>query len=146
MLLIHEEKAEYNSWLKLIFILPAGLFIAAIVFVFNQDLESFLVLLGEAVLFTLIFYFIMPRKYQIYQDKLRIILGTPFTINIPLSTIKEVRHSSGVKAYEYSGIRFSTSSRYVVEIVRSKGMNYVISPQNGNLFLEQLSQAIKIGI
>ena len=73
-------------------------------------------------------------------------MGTPFTINIPLSTIKEVRHSSGVKAYEYSGIRFSTSSRYVVEIVRSKGMNYVISPQNGNLFLEQLSQAIKIGI
>ena len=143
MILIHEEKAEYNSWVKLIFILPVGFFVAAIIFAINRDFEAFPVLLGEALLFTLIFYFIMPRKYQIYQDKVRIVLGSPFAINIPLSTINEARHSSGIKSYFYSGIRFATSSRYVIEIVRSKGMNYVISPQNGDLFLEQLNQAFK---
>ena len=53
------------------------------------------------------------------------------------------QHSAGVKAYFFSGIRFATSSRYVVEIVRSRGMNYVISPQNGDLFLNQLNQAVR---
>ncbi|MFC1945225.1 hypothetical protein ACFLWF_00560 [Chloroflexota bacterium] len=85
----------------------------------------------------------MPRKLQIYDDKLRIVLGAPLAVNIPLSTIKEARHSSGVKAYMYGGVRFATSSRYVTEIVRKKGINYVISPQNGDIFLDHLNRTIK---
>jgi Bacterial PH domain len=143
MFLIHEEKAEISPWFKLLAIIPLGMLIGAIVSSFTEDPEAFFVLFGEAILFTAIFYFILPGKYQIYQDKLRIELGKPFKIDIPLSTIKEVRHSSGFKAYAYSGVRFATSSRYVIEIVRTRGMNYVISPQNGDIFLEQLNQAIK---
>jgi hypothetical protein len=85
----------------------------------------------------------MPRKYQIYEDKLKLVLGKPFSIDIPLSTITEVKHSSGIKAFIYSGVRFATSSRYAIEIVRNKGFNYIISPQKGNTFLEQLNRAIK---
>lgn len=142
-MLIHEEKAEYSPWYKLIFIIPAGLLIGAIIIAVGQKTDSFLVFLGEAAFFGLLFYFIMPRKYQIYQDKLAIVLGNPWIINIPLSTIKEVKHTSGFKAYAYSGVRFVTSSRYIVEIIRTKGMNYVISPQNGQLFSDQLDQARK---
>jgi hypothetical protein len=143
MVLIHEEKAEYDQWLKVLYIIPLGLLIGAIIFASYHIMDAFLALLGEAILVSLIFYFVMPRKYQIFQDKLNIVLGAPFNISVPLITIKEARHSKGNKAYVYSGIRFATSSRYVLEIVRNKGMNYVISPQNGDLFLEQLNQAIK---
>jgi hypothetical protein len=143
MILIHEEKAEYDQWLKVLYIIPLGLLVGAIILASYHDMEAFLALLGEAIVVTLIFYFVMPRKYQIFQDKVNIVLGSPFTISIPLTTIKEAKHSKGSKAYVYSGVRFATSSRYVVEIVRNKGMNYVISPQNGDLFLEQLNQAIK---
>ena len=141
-MLIHEEKAEYDSWIRLILIIPIGLFLAAIIFASKQDLEVSLVLFGEAALFTLIFYFVLPRRYQIYQDKLRIVLGAPLAINIPLSTIKEARHSSGFKAFFYFGVRFATSSRNVLEIVRRRGLNYVISPQNSEFFLDQLNQAV----
>ena len=141
-MLIHEEKAEYDSWIRLIFIIPIGLFLAAIIFASKQDLEVSLVLFGEAALFTLILYFVLPRRYQIYQDKLRIVLGKPLAINIPLATIKEARHSSGFKAFIYFGVRFATSSRHVLEIVRRRGLNYVISPQNSELFLDQLNQAV----
>jgi hypothetical protein len=143
MFLIHEEKGEIAPWFKLIFLIPLGLFIGGIVSAFTSELEAFLVLLGEAVLFTAIFYFIVPRKYQIHQDKLRIVLGSPLAINIPLTTIKEARHSSGAKAYAFSGIRLATSTRSVIEIIRSRGMNYVISPQNGDVFLEQLNLVLK---
>ncbi|MBI2869238.1 MAG: PH domain-containing protein [Chloroflexi bacterium] len=85
----------------------------------------------------------MPRKYLLYQDRLRIVLGRPFGIDIPYTSIKEVKRASGARAYIYAGIRFATSSRYVVEILRKKGFNYVISPQNGDYFIEQLNRVMK---
>ena len=142
-MLVHEESAEYASWVKLLFLIPIGLFIGGIISSLNQELEASLVLLGEGVFFILLFYFIMPRRYQIFHDKLKIVLGSPFSIDIPLSTIKEVKHSSGIKALVYYGVRFATSTEYVVEVVRNKGLNYIISPKNGEIFLEQLNQAIE---
>jgi hypothetical protein len=139
---IHEENAEYNAWMRLILIIPAGLFIGAVISIYYQELEALWVLLGDAIFISLLFYFIFPRKFQIYNDKLRIVLGNPFSINIPFSSIKVVRHSEGYKAYTYSGVRFATSSRYLIEILRRKGLNYVISPQHGEMFLHQLDQAI----
>ena len=47
------------------------------------------------------------------------------------------------KAFAYSGIRFATSSKRVIEIVRKKGMNLVISPRNADIFLDQINQALK---
>lgn len=139
----HEELPQYDSWVRIIFLIPFGLFIAAMFLAYSNEYEGFLVLIAEAALVGLIFYFIMPRKYQIYEDRLRIVLGTPFGVSIPFSTIKEVKRASGFKAYVYSGVRFATSSRNIVEIVRSRGLNYVISPQNVDFFIERFNEALK---
>jgi hypothetical protein len=143
MYLIHQENAEYNAWMRLIYLIPAGLLIGALVGLYYQELEALWVLLGDAVFISVLFYFIFPRQYQIYDDKLRIVLGKPFRIDIRLEGIQEVKHTRGYKAHVYSGLRFATSSRYVIEIVKKKGMNYIISPQHGELFLQQLNQATK---
>ncbi len=143
IVVIYETPFEYTSWTKLLYLLPIGLFIGAFVAAYYRELEGVIFLVVEGIFLALLFYFIMPRKLEIHQDKLRIVLGSPFAANIPLSTIREARKTSGSKAFVYSGVRFATSSKYVIEIVRNKGMNYVISPQNGELFLEQLNQAIK---
>lgn len=142
-MIVHEELAEYSGWLRLIFFIPVGLIIGAILLVYNGEYEAFYILIAEGAFFILLFYFIMPRKYQIYQDRLRIVLGEPFGINIPLSTIKEVKYSSGIKAFVFSGIRFATSIRNVVEILRNRGSNYVISPQNSEIFITKLEQAMR---
>lgn len=42
----------------------------------------------------------------------------------------------------YWGNRFATSTSNVVEIVRKKGLNLIISPRNDDMFLEQLNQAL----
>jgi len=143
MYLIHEEQAEYNVGMKLIWLIPTALIIGALIFLYYKEVEAFWTLLGDTVLIVAIFYFIFPRKFQIYNDRIRIVLGNPLTINILFSTIKEVKHIEGSRAYTYSGMRFATSSRYVIEILRIKGINYVISPQHGELFLEQLKQAVQ---
>jgi hypothetical protein len=142
-MILHQEPAEYDYWIRLLFLIPVGLIIGAIILTYNKEYEGTVVLIGDGAFLSLLFYFIMPRRYEIYPDKLRIVLGTPFRISIPLSTIKAVKHSSTGKAFVYTGVRFATSSRYVVEIVRNRGMNYVIAPRHGDFFIEQLNQAIK---
>ena len=85
---------------------------------------------GVTVFDALLFYAILPKRYQIFQDKVKIVLGQPIAIDIPLSTIREARPAPGSRTFVYGGIRLATSSRNVVEIVRSKGLNIVISPAN----------------
>jgi len=48
------------------------------------------------------------------------------------------------KVFVYWSIRFATSTRHVVEIVRKKGLNLVISPSKEDIFLEKLNQAMKL--
>ena len=144
-MLIHEESAEYASWFKLLILIPIGLVIAGVVLSLTRGSEAsgFPGSIVVAILVILLYYFLIPRRYQIYNDKLKIVLGHPFAIDIPLSTIKEVKHNPGTKALFAPRVRFFTSTKYVVEVVRNKGLNYVISPKNGEIFLKQLNQAIE---
>jgi hypothetical protein len=95
------------------------------------------VTLFDAVLFKAV----LPRRFQIFEDRLRILLGGPLAINIPLSNIAEAKTAAAGKTFIYNGIRLATSSRHVVEIVRKQGMNLVISPAHDDMFLDQLNQA-----
>jgi len=141
--LLYEDTAGMDMWLKLML---GGMLVMFLVLggvLLFQDKEDAFAMFGVAVFYALLFKIIMPQRYQIYSDKVRIVLGGPFAWNIPFSTIKEVRPASGVSAFAYSGVRFATSSKNVVEIRRSRGCNVVISPSNKEIFLEQASRAMQ---
>ena len=141
--LLYEDTAGIDMWLKLML---GGMLVMFLVLggvLLFQDKEDAFAMFGVAVFYALLFKIIMPQRYQIYSDKVRIVLGGPFAWNIPFSTIKEVRLASGVSAFAYSGVRFATSSKNVVEIRRSRGCNVVISPSNKEIFLEQASRAMQ---
>ena len=141
--LIYEDTSRYDLWLKLL--LPG---ILALTLVWGIALlaigstEAYGPLSATAF-DALLFYSILPRRLQVYDDRVRIVLGRPFAVNIPFATIREVRPASASKAFAYQGLRFATSSKSVVAIVRSKGWNVVISPANREMFLTYLDQALK---
>ena len=141
--LLYEDTAEYDLWLKLLlggilaFTLVMGFFLLSV------DKIGAYIFLGVTVFDALLFYAVLPQRYQIWTDRVRIALGRPFAVNIPLATIKEARSASGSKAFAYWGVRFATSLKNVVEIVRHRGWNFVISPSNRELFLERLAEALK---
>ncbi|HJX69789.1 MAG TPA: PH domain-containing protein [Dehalococcoidia bacterium] len=99
-----------------------------------------------AAFLPLLYWAIVPRKYQILEDKLKIVLGGPFSFNIGFNTIREAKGAGGKKAIAHTGfnfgINFATSTKNVVEIWRSKKMKMSISPSNGQLFLEELNKGI----
>ena len=141
--LLYEDTARTDTWLKLML---GGILVMFLVLggvLLFQDKEDAFGMFGIAVFYALLFKIVMPQRYQIYSDKVRIVLGWPLAWNIPFTTIKEVRSASGAKAFAYNGVRFATSSKNVVAIRRSKGCNAVISPSNKEIFLEQVSRAMK---
>jgi hypothetical protein len=140
--LIYEEPAQYDWWLKL---LLGGIPLLTLILGFwllTLDIGGAAVMFAVTAFDSSLFYFIMPRKYQIYTDRLVINLGKPLAMTILYVDIKEIKKTSGNSAMAYNGIRFATSAQYVVEIKRRRGMNVVISPANGDRFMEQINQAI----
>lgn len=141
--MIYEDTPKYDLWLKLILggVLALTL-ILGVIFIY-RDTEAAIAMFGITVFDALLFKAILPRRFQIFEDRLKILLGGPFSINILLSNIAEVKPASSRKVFAYWGIRFATSTSNVVEIVRKKGLNLIISPRNDDMFLEQLNQALQ---
>ena len=140
---VYEDTAQYDPWLKLILGGVLALTLIPGIILLSADLLGAWIMFGATAFDVLLLYAILPRRYQIFRDRVKIVLGQPFAIDIPLSTIREARPAPGSKAFAYWGIRFATSSRSVVEIVRSKGLNIVIAPANRGAFLEHLGQVLE---
>jgi hypothetical protein len=141
--LLYDDAPRTDIWLKLMLTGIQAIFLVVGIVLLFQDTASAFGMFGVTIFYAVLFRLVMPRKYQVYSDKVRIVLGGPFAWNIPFSTIKEVRSASVTSAFAYNGVRFATSSRGVVEIRRSRGCNVVISPSNKDVFLEQVSTAMK---
>ncbi|MGD9142651.1 MAG: PH domain-containing protein [Dehalococcoidia bacterium] len=141
-MLIHEEVPRYDSWLRpfisgfIAFTLILGL----VFLMFNTELA--ITMFAITVIDGLLFSIIIPRNFEIHHDKLRIRLGGPFAMNIPLSKIDKARPGSSGDVWVYWGIRFGTSSSNVVEIVRNKGMNIIITPEDAEEFIDQLNRVV----
>ena len=141
--LLYENTPKTDIWLKLMLAgIPAIFLVIGIVLLF-QDTASAFGMFGVTVFYAVFFRLVMPQKYQVYNDKVRIVLGGPFAWNIRFSTIKEVRTAPRASAFFYNGVRFASSSSSVVEIQRSKGCNVVISPSDKDVFMEQVHMAMK---
>ncbi len=141
--LLHEDIPEYDTWLKLILGSVLSFTLLLGVYLLYVDRTGAYIAFGVTVFDALLFYAILPQHYQIWTDRVRIVLGRPFAVNFPLATISEARPAPGIKAFAYRGLRFATSSKRVIEIVRHRGWNFVISPSNRELFLERLAEALR---
>ena len=146
-ILIYEDTARYDFWLKILLGGIIGLtLVLGIASLLWHDVDAALAMFGITLFDALLFKAILPQRFQIFEDGVRIDLGGPLSINIPFSSIERIKSASGRKASVYWGIRFATSSMGVVEIIRKKGLNLVISPSHDELFLEQANAALELSL
>jgi Bacterial PH domain len=142
--LMYEDTARYDRVQFIVFFaILAATLVPAIILLFF-DVAGAAAMFGATVLDALIFHLVFPRRYQVFNTKLRIVMGWPINWDIKLSTIKEARPASAISTWIYSGVRLATSSGTAVEIVRRKGMGIIISPSDRQTFLEQLNAAVKL--
>lgn len=140
-LLLYQARPVYDFWLKLVVAGTLALTLVPGLVVLYWNTELGWTLIGVTAFDGLLFYSVLPRNFQLFDDRLRITLGGPFAFNVPYDSIKEVRPASTETASVYWGIRFATSAKELLEIVRNKGMDVVISPADKDVFLQQLEEA-----
>lgn len=144
-LILHEDKPGYDLWFKAVIALVPALLIAlgllsSFGVLANEEEEGVsVILLGATAFVFLLYWAILPRRYQILEDRVRIVLGGPFSFAIGFDTIKEVRRASSPGV---GGVNLATSRKNRVEVLRSRGMNVAISPARCDLFLEELARVM----
>jgi hypothetical protein len=140
-ILLYQQTPAYSWWLKLILGgILALTFILGLVLI-SIDITGALAFLGVTLFDALLFWVIMPRRFCIYEDRLSIKLGGPLAFDVSLASIKGAKRASSSYVIGYWGLRFATSTSGVVEIVRCKGMNVVISLTDPDAFLDELERA-----
>jgi len=137
--LLYRDKPEYGLLLKLVLIIPVILVGSSIYLWSTGDTFLSLALLIEAFIIGLIFWFLLPREYQVYENHLRIVLGGPFSVKIGFQKIEKVRITSRLALT----VNFATAiTRSYVEIVIKKGMSIAITPADHESFVGKANQAL----
>ena len=137
---IYEEAPRYDTLLKAIMALPVFFIVFGIYYLIIAEVEAAIAMFATTLLMFAVFWAIFPRKYQILDSKFRIALGGPFSLNVPFDNLETARAPEGATF----GINFVTcfSSDRVVQIVRKKGWYVNITPNDPDLFLENLNKAL----
>ena len=137
--LLYQDKPKYGLLMKLVLAIPAILVASSIYLWSTGDTFVGLTLLIEASIIGLIFWFVLPREYQVYDNHLRIVLGGPFSVKIRFQNIEKVRTTSRLALT----VNFATAiTRTHVEIVIKKGMSIAITPADYESFVEKANQAL----
>jgi len=142
-MLIYEDQPQTASWLKwLLGGILALTLILGVIFI-RVDMVAAIVMFAVTLFDGLLFYCVLPRGYQIYEDYLKINLGGPFHMRLDFKDIRSISRVERANALASTNIRLATSIAYVIEIARNRKIGVVISPSNGEAFLEQANQALK---
>ena len=139
-LLLYQDEPTYGLLLKLIFVLaPASLLVASLVFWSSGETSGGLALLVEAFVVGLILWVVCPRKYQVYRDRLQLVLGGPLSLKIRFDNIKTIE----VTARLSFSMNFATrlTGNHVL-IVKKRGMSVAITPTASDVFVQQANRAL----
>jgi len=130
----------YGFLLKAIIVLVPGTLLAAGIYVWSLgDSSGSLVLLVEAFIIGFIFWIVFPRRYQVYEDHIRIALGGPFSVKVGFDKIEAIRVTS---KFIFS-INFVTRlTKSYVEIAKKRGMSIAITPRDNDMFIENANRAL----
>lgn len=151
-MIIYEDKPKYDLLGKILLLFAPSLMLLLVILIetgllqTESEEEAMMakqILLASLLAILILYWAILPRKFEIHEDKLKIVLGF-MSYSIPLKEIAGVRRAENWKALTYKGLRFATSIKNLVEIRKKKGLSIVISPQNPQIFIENLNRAIEI--
>jgi hypothetical protein len=149
---LYEDTVKYEFWAKVLLVFPVILLVAMGIFFYdyahNRDVPTeveiafhtvSLVLFLTAPFILLVYWFVLPTKIYILQDRIRIKYGR-FFWNIRFNTIETVKTARGIPPlFSNSSV---TSYRNQIEIVRRGRMNIRLSPSRRDQFVEHANRAL----
>ena len=146
-MLIHEEKLKISSfyWIGylILFILFAIIMISFINNkIYETDRTGFIIMTVIFVFSFLTIYGLMPKKYLIFDNCLKIICGL-IKITIKFENIEYIKdRKRSALIFSLDGVAFGQFNKQnCIFIKTKKGFNYVIQPEDFNNFKTILMQS-----
>ena len=142
--LLYQDEPAYGLLLKLIIVIvPVALLAASIYVLSLGDSSGGLALLVEAFIVGFIFWVVFPRRYQVYEDHVRIVLGGPFSVKVGFAKIEAI----GVTSRLTFSVNLVTKlTKSYVEIAKKRGLSITITPRDNDLFVENANRALSLWI
>ena len=139
-LVLYHGEPEYGSVLKLIAVLvPVSLAASSFYLFSTGEREGGLVLLGDTLLVSLIFWSVFPRSYQVYEDHLRIVLGGPLSVKVRFDNVASI---ASTRKMVFS-VNFATRmTGSYVSIALKRGLAIAITPRDYDQFVENANRAL----
>jgi hypothetical protein len=139
-LLLYQDQPDYGLPVKLIIlIVPIIMLVAGGSLWSSGETAGGAALLAESLFIGFLFWVIFPRRYQVYEDRLRIALGGPFGIQIGFEQIKAIETTSS----NALTLNFTTTvTRTYVRIVKKRGINIAITPKDRDAFVENATRGM----
>jgi hypothetical protein len=121
--------------------------VLVVVLLLIANAPAALVTLVSLLAVLVIIWAILPRRYEVWPEQLRIVFPL-FGWNIDYDGIDTVRAGRWYEAYGFAGVRFATAPSQTVTILRHHPNllthpNLVISPANREEFLRHLERAMR---
>ena len=141
--MIAQFKPGYDRWLRAIIVgVPTVTFTLAVAYLAKGEWDTGAALLGVAAGVCGIYWSVFPRAYLILPDRLRIVLGWPWSLSLHFGNIEDIRPGRSIDVLAYSGLRLAPSVRTPVQVKRNRGLNVVISPADREEFLAVAQKAL----
>lgn len=139
-LLVYQDVPAYGLLVKLfIVIIPGGMLATSMYLWSISETSDGLALLIEAVIIGFIFWVVFPRRYQVYEDHVRIVLGGPLSVKVGFDKIKTI----GITSKQTLSVNFVTKlTKSYVEIAKKKALPIAITPGDNDLFVENANRAL----
>lgn len=142
---VYEEKLKIGLSLKVLLMFTFGVIIGLTVWSFHTGETIGAWILSIVLVFTAVLLFaVLPRKYQIFSDKIKVVCGL-LRIDIPFGDVNavEIRPRSDIYG-SLEALRFGTGTgQKCIMIKRKRGMNILIQPMNTERFMEMINRTIR---
>jgi hypothetical protein len=140
---VYVAKAKRGRYETAAFFLFIAVDVVLAVLIAMLHLFAGVIVLLAGVFLSLALWIIVPRRYEVTEDEIRVVLGGPFRHRLPLSTVDEVRIGVWHQALAYAGVRYALAPGSVVEITRTAGLNVVISPAERDEFVLRVNEVLE---
>jgi hypothetical protein len=136
-LIFQDEPA--GSFLKIgLSVMVFGLLAAGLLLWSVTRNEGGVVLSVEALAIGLLFWCLFPRRYQVHENHIRIVLGGPFSVKTGFAGITGIEVTSRTALT----INFATALAKTYVIIKKKyGMSIAITPKSAESFVEYADRA-----
>jgi hypothetical protein len=139
-LLVYQDEPSGLLLRLVLMLIPLASLVGAAVLWSSGETSGSLSLLTSALIIGGVLWVVIPRKYQVYEDHLRIVLGGPLGMNVGFDQIKDI----DVTTRTALTMNFVTTiARHYVLIVRKHGFSIAITPKSDQTFVEHANRAME---